>query len=499
MKVIVVKNYQEMSKKALGLVMAQLWEKPDSVLGLATGSTPLGLYKKLVQAYRLGNADFSKVVTFNLDEYYGLGPNDKQSYHYYMWANFFSQINIRPENIHIPDGLASNKEVKKYVRNYEKAIFEAGGIDLQILGLGRNGHLGFNEPGSNFSSPTRLVKLSASTLKANARFFSSIKQVPKQALTMGLGTIAKANKIILLAVGADKAVAVAATVEGRVSKKVPATILQKLNNVTFIIDEAAASKLKKNYKSSLSLVDKRFNVLTEDNLPKDKKIIVISPHPDDASISLGGTISALAKYNKVYTFIMTTGYRSFMNGKDKLERIKIREKEVRREGKILGAEPIFLHLSCYDAKDIKQAIKNDVNKVKHLFNQIKPDIIFLPHKKDGHPTHIASRKVTLLSLPKVRQPYGQELELWQFEGPWAIFSEGDFDTIFAFSKKAMFKKMQAIRAQTSQISRTRFDVAAESLARLRAALIPEQALFGFGQKKSKKLGDYFELFKVTRK
>ncbi|OGY55574.1 MAG: glucosamine-6-phosphate deaminase [Candidatus Buchananbacteria bacterium RIFCSPLOWO2_01_FULL_40_23b] len=243
MRFIITKNYQELSQKAADLVIKQIKQKPNSVLGLATGSTPLGLYQNLVKVYKQGSIDFKKITTFNLDEYYGLTPTDKQSYHYFMWHNLFSKININPKNIFIPDGLIKKNQLKIYCQNYEREIKKHGGIDLQILGLGQNGHLGFNEPGFNFNSKTRLVNLTKTTISANSRFFNNKKIMPRQAVTMGLKTITQAKKIILLASGENKAKVIALAVKGQVTAKVPASILQKHKNTTFILDQKAVSLL----------------------------------------------------------------------------------------------------------------------------------------------------------------------------------------------------------------------------------------------------------------
>ncbi len=496
MKIIVVDNYNELSKTAADYVLAQVWEKPTSVLGLATGSTPLGLYKELIKAHQLGRVSFARVKTFNLDEYLGLAAENKRSYAYFMDKHLFRDTDFKPDNIHIPKGDLLSGEIGNFCKSYEKKINALGGIDLQILGIGKNGHLGFNEPGSDFNGTTRLVKLSSSTIKANARFFQELSDVPKEAITMGLGTIFKAKEIIILASGADKAEAAAAMIEGNLNKNCPASILKLHQDVTVIIDKAAAAKLKKNYSSPLSLINKKFKVYTENNLPINKTIFVISPHPDDASISLGGIISELSKKNKVYTVIMTTGYRSFIEDKDKEQRIKIRESEVKEEGRILGATSIFMRSDFYDSKNLDQAISKDTKKFKKIRDEYQPDIIFMPHSKDQHPTHQASRKVVLNTLPRFPWLADNKTEFWEYEGPWAIFNENDFNTIFAFSSKIMSKKMEAVCSQHSQVNRTRYDIAAESLAKLRGALIPEQSLAGFG-KKGPKIGEYFELFKVT--
>jgi glucosamine-6-phosphate deaminase len=246
MRIIIMRNYDEMSKKAARIIAEQIRGKPSSVLGLPAGSTPLGAYKELIRMHKEENLDFSKVTTFNLDEYYGLGPENPQSYHYFMLNSFFNHVNIDREKIHIPDGLAKN--IEAYCREYEEEIEKAGGIDLQLLGIGRNGHIGFNEPGSSLASRTRLTALSEETVKDNARFFQREEEVPRLVITMGCGTIMEARKLLLLASGSDKADAIAATIEGAVTSQVPASILQMHPDATLIIDEEAAWKLKrKNY------------------------------------------------------------------------------------------------------------------------------------------------------------------------------------------------------------------------------------------------------------
>ncbi len=239
MRIIVEEDYQSMSKKAALLVAGQVLLKADTVLGLATGSTPLGMYKELVRMYQEGEVDFSAVKTFNLDEYYLLPPDDLQSYHYFMQENFFKHINIRAENIHLPDGMAA--DIEEECMQYEKAIEASGGIDLQVLGIGENGHIGFNEPAESLNVYTGLVNLTEETIKANSRFFSSMEEVPQKALTVGMGTILKARRIILLASGEKKAKAIRDTVCGQVTTQVPSSFLQLHPDVTLILDQAAAS------------------------------------------------------------------------------------------------------------------------------------------------------------------------------------------------------------------------------------------------------------------
>jgi len=241
MRIVVVDNYEEMSKRAALMITSQVMLKPDSVLGLATGDTPLGMYKELIKLYNKREVDFKEVRTFNLDEYYGIDKENPQSYYNYMNTNLFNTINIARKNINMPDGMA--KDVDSSCVNYENKIKELGGIDMQVLGIGGNGHIGFNEPDVNFEAETHLVNLDEETIEANSRFFKSIKDVPVKAISMGIKTIMSSKKIILLANGLNKAKAIEKAVNGKINPSIPASILQLHNDVTIIIDKKAASSL----------------------------------------------------------------------------------------------------------------------------------------------------------------------------------------------------------------------------------------------------------------
>ena len=245
MKVLIRKDYEEMSKAAAEIVSILIKKKPNCVLGLATGSTPVGLYKELARMCKNGGLDFSKVKTFNLDEYYGLSPDHPQSYRYFMDENLFNHINIKKENTNVPDGLVKIEKVDEYCKKYEEKIKKAGGIDLQVLGIGGDGHIGFNEPGSSLASRTRLIALDEQTRIDNSRFFKSIDEVPRAALTMGVGTVLEAKCCLLLANGKKKAEVVAKTVEGPITNQITASALQLHPNTIAIFDEEAASQLKR--------------------------------------------------------------------------------------------------------------------------------------------------------------------------------------------------------------------------------------------------------------
>lgn len=241
MEIIILPTAEEASEVAARLVTRQIREKMHSVLGLATGSTPCRLYQSLTRKHTSEGLDFSRVVSFNLDEYVGLAPEHPASYHRFMEENLFSQVNLPREQIHIPDGLAS--DIPGHCAAYEQAIREAGGIDLQILGLGSDGHLGFNEPGSSLASRTRIKTLTERTRSDNARFFTPSEQVPHHVITMGLGTIMESRMCLLLAFGKGKAEAVAASVEGPVTANVPGSLLQFHPRTKVLLDAEAASLL----------------------------------------------------------------------------------------------------------------------------------------------------------------------------------------------------------------------------------------------------------------
>ena len=242
MKFVCGKDYAEMSVKAAEIIAQQVKDKPNCVLGLATGSSPVGTYKKLIEWYEKGELDFSNVSSVNLDEYRGLSGDNDQSYRYFMNTNLFDHINIDKARTNVPNGLEPDAE--KACKDYDAVIEAAGGIDLQLLGLGHNGHIGFNEPADIFVKTTQCVDLQESTIEANKRFFASIDDVPRQAYTMGIQSIMMAKKVVVVVAGADKADIVAKAFTGPVTPQVPASILQMHQDVTIVGDEAAFAKLQ---------------------------------------------------------------------------------------------------------------------------------------------------------------------------------------------------------------------------------------------------------------
>ncbi len=236
------KDYADVSRKAANILSAQVIMKPRAVLGLATGSSPVGMYKQLVEWYNKGDIDFSQVISVNLDEYKGLDPENDQSYRYFMNDNLFNHVNIKKENTHVPNGMELDEE--KACGDYNDLIQSVGGIDLQVLGIGGNGHIGFNEPDDNFLSATHCVSLAKETIEANARFFDSIDEVPKKAYTMGVKNIMQAHKILLIASGEAKAEALYQAFYGPITPNMPASILQLHHDVVVVADAEALSVIK---------------------------------------------------------------------------------------------------------------------------------------------------------------------------------------------------------------------------------------------------------------
>jgi glucosamine-6-phosphate deaminase len=316
---VFVSSRELIFKSIAGQIAEALEKKPAGIIALPTGATPLGLYKELVEKFEQGKIDFSKAVFINLDEYAGLPQSHAQSYARFLRKNFLDKVNASEKNIFLFNGKAI--DLKKEAAQRE-AFLKKKGIDIALLGIGKNCHIAFNEPGSGFNSITRIVNLDASTRQANARFFKNKARVPKQAITMGLATIMKAKKIILMAIGKKKALAIKKML-GKPSEKAPASILQKHKNVEIYCNEEAGFLLE----NALSIEYNNTAIFSEKNLPKKKRIIFISPHPDDSAIAAGATLSMLANHNNVFVFVMTSGHRAVKNNQTKEQKTATRQRE----------------------------------------------------------------------------------------------------------------------------------------------------------------------------
>ena len=242
MEIVISSSTDELNLKGAEYFEKLLAAKPDAVLGLATGSTPIGIYNELIRKYRAGRIDFSRAKAVNLDEYIGLSPDDNQSYANFMQQKLFSQINIQPGNCYIPNGTADDIDAE--CQRYDRVIASMGGIDIQLLGIGHDGHIGFNEPGHSFEKQTHSIELTKETIAANARFFESMEKVPKRAITMGIKAIMNAKSILLVAFGADKCDIVYRALTGPITPSVPSSILQLHPNLTVLLDDSAGAKLR---------------------------------------------------------------------------------------------------------------------------------------------------------------------------------------------------------------------------------------------------------------
>jgi LmbE family N-acetylglucosaminyl deacetylase len=340
------------------------------------------------------------------------------------------------------------------------------------------GHIGFHAAGSNLESR-------AGTFPVENRQ----RWATGQAFSLGLADLRSASRILLFAAGRNLAEIVRKLTEGSFDPSLPISVLQRHGSVTLIADAGALSGIEKAEK--ISGFHSGLFIMDAESVPSNRRVLVISPHPDDAPISAGGTMAMLSQQNKVLSAIMSTGHRSFIYGTRRSERISIREGEVARESRILGIEYRFLRLSFYD--NDYEVTEEDIRELLALLGEWGPDWVFMPHAKDSHPAHMASRKTAAEALRRHLAGTKKVMEVWNYEGPWAVFNRGDFNTIVTVPRVPFERKLQAIRAHESQIARTPYDVAAESLARLRSALVPESELAGFGARPPR-LDPYLELF-----
>jgi glucosamine-6-phosphate deaminase len=472
MKIIVAPTPREVASLAGIVVLNRLLENPRLTLGVAAGETPKGLYREIARAHRALRVDLRGVRVFHLDEYLGAGENHPLSFVRQLRHRLLRRVDIPRENVHFIRGDA--KEPAAECARYEEAIRAAGGIDLQVIGIGRNGHVAFNEPGSSFASRTRVVRLTPETRRANGG-----AAVPGRAITLGLGTILDARSLLLLATGKDKARAIAEAVEGDLDEGCPASCLRIHGDVTAILDTEAASFLTR----SGPIVEEEapLTLFEGKTLPPGRRVAMISPHPDDTSISCGGLLALWSGHSRVTSVVMTNGHHADIPGKSKRERIAIRKSEARREGEILGANVVFPKLAFYDAGNA--VIGADASALQKLLRRLDPDVVILPSPTDRHPAHRTCHRITREAVRRllVRGARRRPIELWHFEGPWRVFERDEFNTVVALGAAAEARKSRAIRAHASQIGRKRYDLAARGLATFRAVTVPESKLSRFGK------------------
>jgi glucosamine-6-phosphate deaminase len=552
------------AEEIANLIRTKQHQQKHCVLGLATGSSPIKVYEELVRMHREEGLSFENVITFNLDEYYPMAKNNIQSYYYFMHEHLFNYINIKPENVHIPNGLVSTEDLHQYCVDYEEKIKSVGGIDFQLLGIGRTGHIGFNEPGSHFNSGTRSITLDHITRVDAASSFLGIDNVPRKAITMGIGTVRNAKRIVLLAWGINKAEIIKNTIEGEINPNVPATYLQEHNNATFVLDTEASSNLTRiktpwlvtnciwtealkfkavvwlselvnkpilkltakdyndNGMSSLlaeegtayDLNIKMFNKLQhsitgwpggkanaddtnrpERALPKSKRVIIFSPHPDDDVISMGGTFDRLIEQgHDVHVVYQTSGNIAVSdeealkfaeislslhpesNSTQKIvEYLKQKQKhdiapvEVRRlKGLIrrnesyaatrylgLADENVhFLDLPFYETGTTKKKALSDedIKKTCDIIENIKPHQIYAAGDlADPHGTHKVCLDAILNALEKLKsKPFMKACWVWLYRGAWHEWEAYEIDMAVPMSPDQVLRKRHAIFYHQSQ-------------------------------------------------
>ncbi|MBQ4822721.1 glucosamine-6-phosphate deaminase [Aquimarina sp. MMG016] len=554
---------QEIAK----LIKDKQAEQKCCVLGLATGSSPIKVYEELVRLHKEEGLSFSNVISFNLDEYYPMDRGNVQSYHYFMHEHLFDHIDILPENIHIPDGTVSQEDLHQYCIDYELKINAAGGLDFQLLGIGRTGHIGFNEPGSHYNSVTRSITLDHLTRSDAASAFFGIANVPKRAITMGIGTIKKAKRIVIMAWGHKKAGVVKETIEGLITSDIPASYLQEHNNTTFVLDQEAAEELtriktpwlvgpcrwNKKTKSKaivwlsqtvqkpiLKLTDKDYNdhgmsgLLAEEgscydlnikmfnklqhtitgwpggkpnaddtnrperNTPHKKRVLILSPHPDDDVISMGGTFLRLIEQDhKVHVAYQTSGNIAvsdeeaikyaevvknvFSEGEgygniDKMiadlkkkqenviDSIEVRNlKGLIRRGESFGATRFlglpdayvsFLDLPFYETGTVKKKPfnKKDVAILSKLIKEIKPHQIYAAGDlADPHGTHKVCLDILFKVLEDLKEEeFMKDCWVWLYRGAWQEWDIHDIEMAVPLSPDEVLKKRKAIFFHQSQ-------------------------------------------------
>lgn len=549
---------RQVARRIADLILTRTREQKPVVLGLATGSTPIGVYRELIRLHREEGLSFQRVISFNLDEYYPMAPGNPHSYHRFMWENLFDAVDIDRANVHIPRGDIPREAIAEETRKYEEAIRAAGGIDLQLLGIGKTGHIGFNEPGSGGDSRTRRVTLDPITRKDAAADFFGEDNVPRDAITMGVGTILEAREILILATGEHKAEIVRRALEGEVDHEIAATFLQRHPNTTWFVDRAAAARLtavatpwlvgevewtgelmrqaatwlsQRTSKAILKLTLKDyaehglsslvarhespgavnglvFNALGakirgRSKLPRGKRVICFSPHPDDDVISAGGILRKLVQNdNQIHVAYMTSGniavfdhdVRRHLDFLGRLSRERhlgerevaaliatveghldrkspgemdipevldlkriIRESEAVSGIEVLGIVPTaarFLNLPFYQTGKVRKDLVGpaDVAVVRALLEELRPELILVAGDlSDPHGTHRMCKEVIESALQQLKETAGyQPPEVWLYRGAWQEWPVTEATWLVPLSQEELRLKVQAIFKHQSQ-------------------------------------------------
>jgi glucosamine-6-phosphate deaminase len=481
--IVPASDEEHVHRKLVTLLLAAVVEKPDLVVSVFAGTPAYGLYRLLTERAVAEEVDFSRARFVVFDELAGVpaatrSPSELEhaaggTFRAVLQERLFQPLGVPADRVVAFDPDADPAAETARIRGW----LNLAGVDVALLSVDSRGHVGFHTAGAALDSAAGMVKVE-----------NRVRWGADRAFSLGLADLGRATHVLLFACGKNLAEVVQRLTEGGFDPDQPVSVLQRHPHVTLVADRGALSQV--NQVEKISGFHAGFYILDAAAPPSGRTVLVVSPHPDDAAISAGGTMALLAPSNRIVTAIMTTGHRSFIPGTQRGERIAIREREAAQEARVLGSEPRFLRMPFYDADS--QVTDRDLDILAALLAEIRPDWLFIPHRKDGHPAHQASRRAMLEAVRRVA--WGGGVEVWSYEGPWALFGRGDFDTIVPLPRAAFEKKAEAIRAHASQVSRTPFDVAAESLARLRSALVPEAELSGFGAKPPR-LEPWVELFR----
>lgn len=448
MRVIIEKNYEDLSLWVATYIMKKInsCQKKYFVLGLPTGSTPLLTYKYLIKFNQQKLVSFQNVITFNMDEYVNLDSNHEQSYSYFMYNNFFNYIDIKKKNINLLNGNANN--LKLECLNYENKIKSYGGIDLFLCGIGSDGHIAFNEPGSSFESETRIKTLCEETIIDNSRFFQDPSLVPKRALTVGLKTISNANEIIIMANGFKKANAIRECIEGFVSNQFTCTIAQMHKKAIVIIDEKATNELKvktynyyKNLQKNLDLFGDPIKDNVSEIINHDDKIIITAPHPDDDIIGCGGIMQLFPNKSNVKICYMSNGSGGVKNKKTN------RINEAISSIKILGynKEQIITPLLPFYHKDNREVTKQDYKIIENMLNFEEPKHLFICGDSDPNKTHDKCYQI----LEKSKYPDSIKY-IWIYKSAWGKWKKNEENVVIYLNKNLLENKLLAMDMHFSQ-------------------------------------------------
>jgi glucosamine-6-phosphate deaminase len=471
-RIVPATGVDNVDQKVATLVLAAAIEKPDLIVSVFAGTPAFGMYKLLVERAISERVDFTRARFVVFDEL--LRPGGGRPFYTSLRERLFEPLSVPAENVVAFDPANDPASEGRRI----SAWIDLAGMDIAVLSVDSRGHIGFHTAGAPLDSRAGVVPVENSARWGAASAFS-----------LGLADLRRASRIILTASGGNLSGIVQQLTEGTFDPGTPISVLQRHEDLTLVADREALSRIER--KEKISGFHAGYFIMDSGSLPAGRKIIVVSPHPDDAPISLGGTMAMLSASNRIITAVMTTGHRSFIYGKQRSERIRIREQEVLTESRVLGVEPRFLRLPFYE--NTNEVSERDYEGFCALMREVSPDWLFIPHVNDRHPAHQASRRVALGALRRCTGGAVSPMEVWNYEGPWALFNHGQFNTIVSIPGLWFEKKILAIRAHRSQVARTPYDVAAESLARLRSSLVPESELAGFGAQPPK-LEPYFELF-----